>query len=114
MEILQKYPNYPEAAYVAESMGEYVEININAPGYTLEDLTIESRDTGVTVVGNPNKKVAGGKLVKGFKNFYPFDDPKKFDRAKISASIYNGVLTLQVPVAEEFRAVKISIKNVIV
>ncbi len=109
MQILKKIPDYSEAKYVSESMGEYIQIDIQAAGYTIEDLTIESRENGIIVVGNPRKTIGFGKLVRGFSNFFPIDDYKKFDRENIKAEIYNGIITIKLPVKEEFRSVKIKI-----
>jgi len=82
------------------------------PGYTAEEITIESRENGIVVTGSPKKSIGEGRLIKGFTNFFPLEDPKKFDRAHINAEIYNSILTIRVPVVEEFRSVKISIKQV--
>lgn len=109
MNIIQTERNYPETKYVARSLGEYIQIDMNAAGYSVDDITIEARENGVLVVGKPNKDVAGGELLKGFSNFYDLHDPKKFDRAAIQASLFNGILTLKVPVKEEFRTVKINV-----
>lgn len=109
MQILKKLPDYKEARYVSESMGEYIQIDIVAAGYTVEDLTIESRENGIVVVGNPKKTIGFGRIVRGFTNFFPIDDYKKFNREDIKAEIYNGIITIKLPVKEEFRAVKIKI-----
>lgn len=111
MQILKKLPEYPPAQFVAESMGEYIQIEILAPGYTVKDLTIESRENGLVIIGLPKKGIGDGRLLRGFTNFFPLEDYKKFDRKNISAEIYNGVLTIKVPVVEEFRSVKINVSQ---
>jgi len=112
MQILKKLPDYPEATFVAESMGDFLQVDILTPGYTVNDITIESRENGILAVGTPKKSLGFGKLVKGFANFFPLEDPKKFDRVKISAEIYNGILTIKIPVIEEYRSVKINVTQV--
>lgn len=109
MQIIKKLPDYLEAKYVSESMGEYIQIEIQAAGYTIDDLVIESRENGIVIVGNPVKTIGFGKLVRGFTNFFPIDNYKKFDRENIKAEIYNGIITIKLPVKEEFRSVKIKI-----
>jgi HSP20 family molecular chaperone IbpA len=111
MNILKKLPDYPETNYVAESKGDYIQIDLATPGYTASDITIESRENGIAVTGAPKKDIGEGRLVKGFTNFFALENPKKFDRANINAEIYNGILTIRVPVHEEFRSVKINIKQ---
>ncbi len=109
MDILQKLPEFPKAHFVAESMGEYIKIEVVTAGYTIDDIKIESRETGIAVVGSPKKSIGSGRLVTGFTNFFPITNFKKFDRKSITASIYNGILTIQLPVLEEFRSVEITI-----
>lgn len=112
MQILKKLPDYPAAEFVADSMGDHIRIDILAPGYTVDDITVEARENGIAVVGFPKKNVAGGRLLKGFTNFFDVVDPKKFDRKGASAEIFNGILTIKVPVLPEFQSVKIDIKQV--
>lgn len=112
MEILKKLPGYPETQFVAESKGEFIQIDMVAPGYTVEDITIEARENGIAVVGVPKKNIGDGRLLRGFTNFFPLEDHKKFDRKAVTAEIYNGILTIKVPVMEEFRSVKINVKQV--
>jgi HSP20 family molecular chaperone IbpA len=107
--MIEKFPQYPEAEFVAESMGEYIKIEIVAAGYTRDDIKMESRENGILVVGSPKKTIGDGRLVTGFSNFYEILDYEKFERKNITASIYNGILTIQLPVKEEFRSVEITI-----
>jgi HSP20 family molecular chaperone IbpA len=109
MNILKKVPDYPETKFVAESKGDYIQVDMVAPGYTVDDLTIEARENGVLVVGKPKKSIGDGRLLPGFSNFFNLDDPKKFDRKNVTAEIYNGVLTVKIPVMEEYRTVKINV-----
>jgi len=112
MQLLKKLPDYNPADFVADSMGDHVRIDILAPGYTVDDITIEARENGIAVVGNPKKTIGGGRLLKGFTNFFDIVDPKKFDRKAASAEIFNGILTIKVPVLPEFQSIKIEVKQV--
>lgn len=111
MEILKKLPSYPEATFVSESLGDLIRTEISAPGYTVDDIKIESRENGIVVIGTPNKSLGSGRLVRGFSNFLPIADYKKFERKDIKAAIYNGILTIDLPIKEEFRSVKITISE---
>jgi len=110
-QLLKKLPAYPQTDFVAVSMGEYIQADFLAPGYTIEDITIEVRENGIAVIGSPKKNIGDGMLVKGFTNFLELHDHKKFDRKATTASLFNGILTLKVPVMEEFRTVKIEVKQ---
>lgn len=109
MRVIDTESKYPDTNYVARSLGEFIQIDMVAAGYSVDDITIEARENGILVNGKPNKEVAGGELLKGFSNFFDLHDPKRFDRTGVQASLFNGILTLKVPVKEEFRTVKINV-----
>ena len=110
-QLLKRLPDYPETDFVATSMGEYIQADFLAPGYTIKDVTIEARENGIVVIGTPKKNIGDGMLVKGFTNFLELYDHKKFNRKEATASLFNGILTIKIPVMEEFRTVKIEVKQ---
>jgi len=109
MNVISKEFNYPETKYVAMSKGDYLQIDMIAAGYTVDDLTIEARENGVLIIGKPKKTVGEGELLKGFSNFFDFHNPEKFDRKEVKAELYNGILTVKVPVVEKYRTVKVKV-----
>lgn len=100
---------YPEAKYVAHSTGDTVVVVMAIPGYEKDKVTVSAKENGLTVSAEPVKEVGKGVLVVGFTNFYPVPDWKKFNKAAISAEYVNGILTVTLPVKDEFKAVKIAI-----
>jgi len=109
MNIISKAANYPETNYAAQSMGDYIQVDMIAAGYTVDDLTIEARENGILVIGKPKKNIGDGELLKGFSNFFDLVSPEKFDRKNVQAEIYNGVLSVKVPVLEKYRTVKVKV-----
>jgi len=107
--MINKRLEYSEAHFVAQSMGEYLKIEIVAPGYTIDDVKLESKENGILVTGEPKENIGDSRLVTGFSNFFEITNYKKFDKKTIKAFIYNGILTIHLPVREEFRAVNITI-----
>ena len=113
MRILKETPTYAEAKYVAYKADDAkLTIELKAPGYLVEDITVKKHKNGVNVAGKPRKDAGRGSFAPGFTNFFPIEDEKQYDFSKTEdlVKLENGILIVTLPIAKEFQAVTLKVK----
>ena len=84
------------------------------PGVRKEDVDIEIEDRVLTITGHARQPAAAGEPLRqehgfgGYTRRFTLSD--KFDRAKFSAGLVDGVLTVTLPKASSLKPRKIAIK----
>lgn len=102
-------------ADIAETEDSYV-IHVDAPGLKKDDFTINWQEGTLTVKGERKweEKTERENIVRmerAFGHFFrAFQFPKSVDGDRIGANYDNGVLSIQVPKAEESKPRRIEIK----
>ena len=100
---------------IAETQNEYV-VTADLPGINREDLDVSVTDGRLTIRGERRQTAeANQNNVHRVERVYgtfsrAFDLPKAVDAEKISATYRDGVLSVQVPKAEEAKPKQIEIK----
>jgi len=81
------------------------QIEIDVPGFSAKELSVEIKDDLLTVSKTPketNQRRA---------NFYVFSVPSNVDCSKITSSLKDGVLLVTLPKLEEKKSKKIEIQT---
>ncbi len=100
---------------LAETDHAYL-IYLDVPGMKREDLEVSFQDGSLTVCGErkqlgPEKADSLVRVERRFGRFYrSFDLPKAVDSTKIEAAYEDGVLTIEVPKAEESKPRTVQVK----
>ncbi len=100
---------------LAETDQSYL-IQLDVPGMSKEELEVNFQDGSLSICGErkQSQKEEAANLVRverRFGRFYrSFDLPKTVDSTKIEATYENGVLTIEVPKAEESKPRTVKIK----
>jgi HSP20 family protein len=100
---------------IAEDNDRYV-VTVELPGSTKDDITVEMKDQVLTVRGEKRnereeKKEQGRWIERSYGSFSrSFTLPANAAADRVKAEFNNGVLTIEVPKAEEAKPKTISIK----
>lgn len=91
-------------------------VNMDLPGMTADDVTIEARENAVTVSGERPYPYADDddrhRIERGYGKFERvLQLPFEFDADAIKASMDNGVLTLRIPKPQPLRKRRIEISS---
>lgn len=88
-------------------------VKADLPGVAKEDLDVRVENHVLTIRARANHVAAGEPIYReyGLVNFFrEFELSDKVDQLKISADLRNGVLTLNLPKAEEAKPRRIDVK----
>ncbi len=88
-------------------------VKADLPGVDRQNLEVQVENNLLTIRAKPTHASAGEPLYREYElvNFFrQFELSEKVDRAKISAELRHGVLTLHLPKAEEARPKKIEVR----
>ena len=106
----ERYVTPPVDIY--ETAGGLV-VKADLPGVEKENLDLEVENNLLTIRAKPIPLTAGEPLYREYelvKFFRQFELNEKVDQSKISAELKHGVLTLQLPKAEEAKPRKIEVR----
>jgi len=106
-------PTHQEAQYVIYKKDDtQLLLEIAAPGYLAEDISVKVQKNGVAVSGKPRKEAGKGAFAPGFTNFFDIENEKQYDFSNSDnlVKLENGVLSVILPIAKEFQAVTLAVK----
>jgi len=106
----ERYVTPPVDIY--ETAGGLV-VKADLPGVEKENLDLQVENNLLTIRAKPSHTTAGESLYREYElvNFFrQFELNEKVDQSKISAELKHGVLTLQLPKAEEVKPRKIDVR----
>jgi len=106
----ERYVTPPVDIY--ETAGGLV-VKADLPGVEKENLDLQVENNLLTIRGKPTHTTAGEAIYREYElvNFFrQFELNEKVDQTKISAELKHGVLTLQLPKAEEAKPRKIQVR----
>ena len=106
----ERYVTPPVDIY--ETAGGLV-VKADLPGVEKENLDLQVENNLLTIRGKPTHTTAGEAIYREYElvNFFrQFELNEKVDQSKISAELKHGVLTLQLPKAEEAKPRKIQVR----
>lgn len=92
--------------------GEGLVVKADLPGVAKENLDVRVENNLLTIQGKPAHFVAGEPIYREYElvNFFrQFELSEKVDQTKISAELKHGVLTLNLPKAEEAKPRKVAV-----
>ena len=89
-------------------------VEVELPGVSPEDVSVDWSDRQLTISGEIKEKVRTGLLRKQTRRYGAFDYtvtlPGQVDGENIEATLTNGVLTVRVPKADNARSRRIEVK----
>lgn len=106
----ERYVTPPVDIY--ETAGGLV-VKADLPGVEKENLDLQVENNLLTIRAKPTQTTAGEPIYREYElvNFFrQFELNEKVDQSKISADLRHGVLTLQLPKAEEAKPRKIEVR----
>ncbi len=106
----ERYVTPPVDIY--ETAGGLV-VKADLPGVEKENLDLQVENNLLTIRGKPTHTTGGEAIYREYElvNFFrQFELNEKVDQSKISAELKHGVLTLQLPKAEEAKPRKIEVR----
>ena len=106
----ERYVTPPVDIY--ETAGGLV-VKADLPGVEKENLDLQVENNLLTIRAKPTHMSAGESVYREYElvNFFrQFELNEKVDQSKISAELKHGVLTLQLPKAEEVKPRKIEVR----
>jgi HSP20 family molecular chaperone IbpA len=106
----ERYVTPPVDIY--ETAGGLV-VKADLPGVEKENLDLQVENNLLTIRAKPTHTTTGETLYREYElvNFFrQFELNEKVDQSKISADLKHGVLTLQLPKAEEAKPRKIEVR----
>lgn len=106
----ERYVTPPVDIY--ETAGGLV-VKADLPGVEKENLDLQVENNLLTIRAKPTQTTAGEPIYREYElvNFFrQFELNEKVDQSKISAELKHGVLTLQLPKAEEAKPRKIEVR----
>jgi HSP20 family protein len=106
----QQYISPPVDIY---ETGEGLVVKADLPGVSKQTLDVRVENNLLTIRGEATHAAPGDPIYReyGLVNFFrQFELNEKVDQSKISAELKHGVLTLNLPKAEEAKPKKIDIK----
>jgi len=106
----ERYVTPPVDIY--ETAGGLV-VKADLPGVEKENLDLQVENNLLTIRAKPTHTSAGVSVYREYElvNFFrQFELNEKVDQSKISAELKHGVLTLQLPKAEEVKPRKIEVR----
>ena len=106
----ERYVTPPVDIY--ETAGGLV-VKADLPGVEKGNLDLQVENNLLTIRGKPTHTTAGEAIYREYElvNFFrQFELNEKVDQSKISAELKHGVLTLQLPKAEEAKPRKIEVR----
>ena len=92
--------------------GDALIVTADLPGVAKENLDVRVENNLLTIRGRPSHLASGDPIYREYELvsfFRQFELNEKVDRAKISAQLQHGVLTLHLPKAQEAKPRKIEV-----